>query len=288
MGERNSYRNQQPDNFDLDNYIEEKANSEQQTYQSKSESLPKKSSWFKNTMLLFGFGILTLLYFNNWSPLQVYGNIFGIEKYQAGYVAPSSEAGTPLVIELNPENGAQIVDLRDLENLSELEGLETLRELGGLSELSELERLSELEELQNSMAGLENMEEMNELREFALRTAMEALEGIGNSPEFGEAIGEASQLGIQEALKELRRLRETELSGAELVAEEAREVNSSFIQYSDELTRLGLSEKFNDSSIQSFHEAKVPSSFLQQLNELGLLDKVSSESIIKAYQEVGN
>lgn len=285
MSERNSYRNQQSDNFDLDNYIEEKANSGQQAYQSKSKSEPKKSNWFKNTMLLFGFGILTLLYFNNWNPLQVYGNIFGIDKYQAGYVAPSPE---PFVIEVSPENGAQIVNLSELERLAELKSLEELESLEGLSELSELERLSELEELQNSMAGLENMEEMNELREFALRTAMEALEGIGNSPEFGEAIGEAGQLGIQEALNELRTLRGIEQSEAEQLAEQAREVNSSFTEYSEELAELGLDENFDNSSLLKFHEAKIPSSFLQQLDELGLLDKITTDGIIQAYQEEGN
>ncbi len=288
MSERNSYRNQNPGSFNLDEYINEKANSGKHNDQLESETKPEKSSWFRNTVLLFGFGILTLLYFNNWNPLQVYGNIFGIEKYQAGYVAPAPD---PLVIEINPGNGAQVVNMNELEKLAELsslEGLESLSELEGLAELGELERLSELEELESSISGLENMEEMNELREFALRTAMEALEGIGNSPEFGEVIGEASQLGIQEALEELRNLREVELSGAERVAEEALDVNSSFIEYSSELTRLGLNEKFDDSSLQKFHDAKIPTSFLQQLEQLGLLDKVETDDIVKAYQEMSN
>lgn len=292
MTQKNSYRtSNSDDNFNLDDYIREKSDSEGQSDHFESENNEGKSSWFRNTVLLLSFGVVTLLYFNNWNPLQVYGNIFGIEKYQAGYVAPAPEPPEPLVIKVNPGNGAQVVNLSELEKLAELkslEGLRALQELEALSELAELERLGELEELENSLAELESTEEMNKLREFALKTAMEALEGIGNSPEFGEAIGEASQIGIQEALRELEKLRELEISEAGELAEQARNVNSSFVEYSSELTNAGLDDKFNNSTLQKFYEANVPASFLKQLDQLGVLEKMDADNIIKAYQEKGN
>jgi hypothetical protein len=276
MTQRNSYRNSNSNsNFDLDDYIEKKANSDS-SREYNSEKVPSRSSnWFRNTLVILGFGVVTLLYFNNWSPKQVYGNIFGIEEYQAATQAPSPTASTtqPTIIDLPSGLEGQLADLNRLE---ELEGLEALEGLEGL------------ESLEASIAGLEELEDMNKLREFALNTAMQALEGIGSSPEFSELIGEASQLGIQEALKELEKLREMELEGAEGLAEQAGNLNLSLIQYSEELTKIGLNEPFNNASIQKFHEAQIPVSFLEKINEQGLLETMTPEGIIEAYQKEGN
>lgn len=280
MTQKNSYRHSNSgNNFDLDDYINEKANSDSsEEYGSEQES-HRTSTWFRNTLVVLGFGVVTLLYYNNWSPMQVYGNIFGIEKYQASYTPPVVEPPLPPTIETLPGTATGIITLQELEELAKLESLE------GLEALEQLDQLSELE---SSIVGLENTEEMNALREFALNTAMEALEGIGSSSEFSQLVGEASQLGIQEALRELEKLRELELDGAEELAEQARDLNLSFIQYSDELTKIGLNEKFNNSSIQKFYEARIPVSFLQQRDELGLLEEMTTDGIIKAYQEEGN
>ena len=279
MAQRNSYRNNQSSDFDLDSYIDEQANQKTDSGDYQHSPKPSNSNWFRNMLFLGGFGILSLLYFNNWNPMQVYGNIFGIDKYQTDYTVPVPQPPEPSVIDATIGNGVQVVDLRELERLSELEGLEALEGLEGL------EGLEALEDIGISMTELENTAEMNELREFALRTAMEALEGIGNSPEFGEAIGEASQLGIQEALRELQNLRASERGDAERLAEEARQINVSFQEYSEEITKLGLNEKLSNETVQQFHEANVPSSFLEQLDKLGLIDKITTDGIIQAYQE---
>ncbi len=287
MTQKNLYRpSNSDDNFDLDNYIEEKANSGNREQFKESKSPEQKSNWFKNALILSVFGFTTLLYFNDWSPKQVYGNIFGIEEYQAGYVAPSSST-QPVTTDLQPGAERQLVDLSRLEELSKLERLEGLESLEGLEGLEGLAEIEGLENLEASIANLESMEEMNELREFALSTAMEALAGISESDEFGNAIGEAAQLGIQEALRELEALREQELLDAENLAEQARELNQGFIDYSGELAKLGLDEKFNNSSLQKLLEANVPTSFLQNLDERGLLEKMTTDGIIKAYQEEG-
>ncbi len=279
MAQRNSYRNNQSSDFDLDSYIDEQANQKTDSGDYQHSPKPSKSNWFRNMLFLGGFGILSLLYFNNWNPMQVYGNIFGIDKYQTDYTVPVPQPPEPSVTDATIGKGVQVVDLRELERLSELEGLEALEGLEGL------EGLEALEDIGISMTELENTAEMNELREFALRTAMEALEGIGNSPEFGEAIGEASQLGIQEALRELQNLRASERGDAERLAEEARQINVSFQEYSEEITKLGLNEKLSNETVQQFHEANVPSSFLEQLDKLGLIDKITTDGIIQAYQE---
>lgn len=286
MEQRNTYRNNNPeDHFDLDNYINEKSNPGVDST-PRSFDDEKKLSWFKNTLLVLGLAIFTILYFNNWSPTQVYGNIFGIEKYQDGYEID------PIII--NNENLASgILDETTLAGLAKLEELEQLRELGSLENLEALEGISSIEnleglqELERSFSNLENLEEMNELRTFALETAMEALANIGESEEFGEIIGGSVQLGIQEALRELENLREQEISGAGQVANNAINITSSFETYSSELEQIGVSEIFNSSDQQKLHQANIPSIFLEQLNELNLLEKLDTESIIEAYNGRG-
>ncbi|GAB5408613.1 MAG: hypothetical protein BalsKO_09780 [Balneolaceae bacterium] len=305
MAQRNSYRkNNSKDHFDLDNYINEKSNPEVDS-SSQPVDLEKKSSWLKNSVLIFGLALITLLYFNNWSPKQVYGNIFGIEESQTGSEGPVIVSGGNLTseeLEATIAGLAKLEELKRLEqlgglaNLEALEGLESLEALEGLENLEVLEGLESLEnleslegianlsELESSLEGLENLEEMNELRTFALETAMEALNSIGESEEFGEAVGNAAQLGIQEALKELENLRSLEVSSSDQVARDAASVNTSLVEYSTELSEAGISEVFNSSDVQKLHQANIPSSFLQQLDDLNLLEKLDTDSIIEAYK----
>lgn len=294
MTQRNSYRkNNSEDHFDLDNYINEKSNPEVDSTTQNVEP-DRNSSWVKNSLLIFGLAIVTLLYFNNWSPTQVYGNIFGVEEYQAGLEDQITTNGGTLTSGELETTIAGLAELRELErleqlgglaNLEALEGLESLEGLEALEGLSNLENLEGLQELERSLEGLENLEEMNELRTFALETAMEALRGLGDSEEFGEAVGGAAQLGIQEALKELENLRGLEGNGVDQVVTDATNVNTSFTEYSNQLTEAGISDVFSNSDLQKLHQANIPSSFLKQLDDLNLLGKLDTDSIIEVYKE---
>tara|TARA_R110000868_G_scaffold304437_16_gene565259 strand:- start:35189 stop:36058 length:870 start_codon:yes stop_codon:yes gene_type:complete len=284
MAQRNTHRkNNSDDHFDLDGYINEKSNPE---VESTSENVEGegKSSWLKNSMLIFGFILISLLYFNNWSPKQVYGNIFGVDEYQERFEVVQQAPNSPKIVSNLPssENIAGLEELKrleELEQLGNLEGLERLNELENLgAELESLEGLEGLENLESSLEGLENLGESNELRKFALETAMEALNGIQASGQFGNEI----QLGIQEAMKELEALNELENIKVEKLVTDATHVNSSFTEYSNQLNEIGISNKFTNSDIQKLHQANVPPSFLQQLNNLNLLEKLAVDSIIEA------
>lgn len=290
MAQRNSYqKNDSQNNFDLDDYIHEKSNPSVNS-SSKETELEKSSSWVKNSLLILGLAIVTLLYFNNWSPTQVYGNIFGVEEYQ-------NRISDPIIInegDLSPEeleavtaSLAKLSELERLEQLGNLDNLESLENLEGLESLEELSNLESLEGLQNlesSLSNLENLEEMNELRTFALETAMEALRGIGESEEFAETVGGAAQLGIKEALRELENLREIEGNGVEQVITDATNANISLSEYSNQLTEAGISDAFNSTDIQNLHQANIPLAYLAQLNELKLLEKLDTNSIIEAFK----
>ncbi|MEQ9310280.1 MAG: hypothetical protein RLN90_12570 [Balneolaceae bacterium] len=290
MAQRNSYqKNDRQNNFDLDDYINEKSNPTEDSF-SKETELEKSSSWVKNSLLILGLAIVTLLYFNNWSPTQVYGNIFGVEEYQNRISDPiiiNEGDLTPEELEAATAGLAKLLELEVLEqfgNLDNLESLENLEGLESLEELSNLESLEGLQNLESSLSNLENLEEMNELRTFALETAMEALRGIGESEEFAETVGGAAQLGIKEALKELENLREIEGNGVEQVITDATNANISLSEYSNQLTEAGISDAFNSTDIQNLHQANIPFTYLAQLNELKLLEKLDTNSIIEAFK----
>ncbi len=289
MAQRNSYRKNQPeDHFNLDDYIKEKSGSSEKIFSEEQEDT-EKSSWLRNAALLTVFGFMTLLYFNNWSPMQVYGNIFGVEKYQAGFVAPNDNSsiivlngsGEESTIRISGLTGTEstIITEGELSRITENALSNAFQALEGLESLESLESLEELENLESSFAGLENLEEMNELRTFALETAMEALRGIGDSEEFGQEV----QSGIQEALRELQNLQQSESIGTDQLVSDATTINASFTQYSDELTGLGITDIFSNSDILKLHQAKVSTSFLKQLDDLNLLEKLDADSIIEAY-----
>lgn len=152
-------RNQDDPEFDLDSYLDEKAqtNEEQHIKESKNSIY---SSFLKNTFLVVGLGVFALLYFNNWSPKQVLGNVFGVEEYQNNVVSTTPETVFPVT----SGNGSEVVildakdftgpsvnieGLENLEKLAKLQALEGLASLEGLSQLENLSRLSALSALSN-------------------------------------------------------------------------------------------------------------------------------------------
>lgn len=278
MAQKNSFRNSSSnDQFDLDDYIEQ--NSHSDTTPKQEQPIEKSSSsWLKNTMLLVVFGLITLLYFNNWSPSQVYGNIFGVPEYQDGFnTVIETPDGTIVIDNLN---NAGIAQLEALERLENLEGLEVLENLESLEQLENLEVFESLESLEalEAFENLQNFENEDQLRQFALQTAMQALEGIGSSEDFGRLIGETAQLEIQQALLELEQLNQTE-GNSPL----QKSIDSNFDQYNESFANAGFSTSLSSNDIQKLYNGNVPVSFLQDLDNLNLLDKLSVDSIIEAY-----
>ena len=143
--------------FDLDSFLDEKAQPQpnEKTSDTKRNSF---SNFIKNSFLVLGLSLFALLYFNNWSITQVYGNIFGIEKYQAQSPDPVvfNQGTTPVTpvspitsAEVNTEGLEAFENLEVLESLEALEGLEALESLEGLADLENLSKLSVLGELGN-------------------------------------------------------------------------------------------------------------------------------------------
>lgn len=273
----NPQKNTDP-NFNLDDYINERSTSKDE-YSSNQEPIERKSRFFKNTVIIIGFGVISLFYLNNWSPEQFYGNIFGVEKSQTGFEPAQQESNiNELLGSLsNDPSIAGLSDLKELQNLGD-----ALQDLEGLEKLDGLENLEQLKTLESSLAGLEYLDEAT-IRNFALETAMEALNGIQESGEFGTEI----QVSIQDAIKELERVRESESIGSEQVVVNTSEINSSLNHYSDELKASKIEMNLSSSDIQKLYDAKVPISTIKKLDDLNLLDKIGIDSITKAYKSEG-
>ncbi len=164
---RNELRGDQDDpDFDLDSYIHEKSHSDDQ-FEAQTHNSSKGSSFLKNTFLILGLSLFALLYFNDWSPKLVYGNIFGVEEYQQQSVAPepvlpvtANSEPDVVVADIDPTGANDIVVTQGLENLARLEALEALESLEGLAELENLAGLEVLEELAklSALEALSNLE----------------------------------------------------------------------------------------------------------------------------------
>lgn len=164
---RNELRGDQDDpDFDLDSYIHEKSHSGEQ-FEAQTNNSSKGSSFLKNTFLVVGLSLFALLYFNDWSPKLVYGNIFGVEEYQQQSVAPepilpvtANSEPDVVIADIDPAGTNDIVVTQGLENLARLEALEALESLEGLAELENLAVLEGLEELVklSALEALSNLE----------------------------------------------------------------------------------------------------------------------------------
>lgn len=274
MALRNSHKkNSSDDHFDLDDYINEQSRGGEESNLHETDN-EFKSSRFKNTLLIIGLVFFTILYFNDWSIKQV----LGINDYQEVSVTSQFAPNNDIIVTGNIDE-ATLVELAKLQELGKLEGLAKLGVLQNLQGLEALEELESLRDLESDLAGIENLEQPNDIRIFALETAIEALKGIENSNAFGNEV----QLGFQEALKELEGLRELENADFDQALADASNQISSYQEYATELTDLGISSYFEVSDLQKLHQANVPSTFLKQLDELNLIEKLDTDSIIEAY-----
>lgn len=270
--------------FDLDDYLEEKSN-----HTEANQKPPAKenegSSWFKNALMITGLSVVALLYFNDWNPYLVYGNVFGVEKYQNVVVVdPTPTDAKIIVIDGNDAgntvavtgvtNSSELAEIAaELESLEELEGLQIITEDALASALESLEGLESL----GNLEGLESLENLERLE------SLEALEALGNldiavDPVEIQNIQAVTEQAVMEAFRTL------ELLGSNLGEQSSGNFNSDITGYSSELTELGLGDKFTDSSLRKLHQSEVPASFLKKLDDLGLLDNLSTDSIINAFE----
>lgn len=270
------------DNFDLDEYLEEKSNGEG-IDSNQPDPQNEESSWLKNVLLITGLSIVTLLYFNDWSPSLAYGNIFGVEEYQNQTIVVADPAASDTkVIIVDPAGTNSSVTITGLSDLSELEevtvSLEALEELEGLEIVSGEALATAFEALE----GLENLENLERLESLEKLAVLENLEALGNIEVNIDPI-EMQEIQVVTEKAVLEAFRALETLGSNLASQSSDNFNTNFSDYSKELTTLGLDDRFTDSSLQKFHQSEIPTSFLKKLDDLGLLDDLSTESIINAF-----
>lgn len=260
MSTRN--RPQRNENFDLDQFLEDKASGSESNSQEPEVQEPSKiAGFFRNTLIVLVAIFGLILWYHDWNPRQAYVSIFG------------SETNEPVVIESTnsfPEVPAPPVPVSpNADRIAELE-----RSAVALAQSEELERLTEqsvalaLESAFEALGSLENMD-FSGLEGLESLEALEGLEGLEGFEVFAE----------QAALEALRNI-----DFSQIEIETGTTNLASFEQFSRELTEKSI-DQFTDEELRTLHSAGVPSSFLSQLNDVGLLDRLDAEEIIALFED---
>ena len=260
--QRNRSQNKNPD-FDLDSYLDEKASETQN-----QKSTPKKEShdgnFFRNLMVITALVLVSVLYAHDWNPMNVYHRFFPAESEVT--VAPSS-GNQAARIAAREARAAEVLAQR----LAEQQERVALREAERDARIAEIERRAE--ELANSdeLAGL-----ADESVSMAIESAMEALNQV-DWEEFGRQF---EGMGEQIEAEVLRGLAEADPSSYKILNNNSSNYTSS--EYAERIKELGI-DQFTDSELSDLHEAKVPISFLEILDNSDKLSKLSAEEIISLF-----
>ena len=271
MATRN--RKKTPSDFDLDSYLDEKANESDafQSHETPPVNEKKSGSFFRNLFLVLGVSVLGVLWYYDWSPREAISGIFGSSEPEVVFV--DSPSGLETIVIAPPNTNSGEILIVDGETVSQLE-----QSAFELATSEEFERLTEesvalaLEAAFNALEGLQGLESLEGLEGLESLESLEGLEGLEELEGFEMAINEAAL----EALSNL------DFSGFEFQLENLNA--QSFDLYYGEIGELGIT-KFSGEEIRSLYDAGVPSSFLSKLQTAGLLDRLDSNEIIEIFKD---
>ncbi|MBO6795176.1 MAG: hypothetical protein JJ895_14800 [Balneolaceae bacterium] len=267
MSTRNKH--QHNNNFDLDQFLEDKANGEESAFTPEEEP-GESSNFFRNASIIVVAILGMVLWFYDWNPRAAYAGIFG------------SDSGEPVVTEVVNRNVNVVTPptppappVTDAARLAQLE-----RSAVAVANSEEIERLTEQSvalAMESAFRALESFEKMDfsnleGLGDLEGLEGLERLEGLEGLENFGV-------LAEQAALDALQNIDFSQIqfeTGATNVA--------SFEQFSNELSELSI-DQFSDEDLRSLHNAGIPTSFLSKLNDVGLLDRLDADEIIDLFEE---
>ena len=262
--QRNRPRNNE--DFNLDSYLDEKASETQN-----QKSTPKKEShdgnFFRNLMVITTLVLVSVLYAHDWNPMNVYHRFFPAEPEVSEVTVAPSSGDQAARIAAREARAAEVLAQR----LAEQQERVALREAERDARIAEIERRAE--ELANSdeLAGL-----ADESVSMAIESAMEALNQV-DWEEFGRQF---EGMGEQIEAEVLRGLAEADPSSYQIINNNSSNYTSS--EYAERIKELGI-DQFTDSELSDLHEAKVPISFLEILDNSDKLSKLSAEEIISLF-----
>ena len=248
------------DNFDLDQFLEDKANGQESTPEIE-ESTTQKSNFFKNTLIVLVaiFGIV--LWYYDWNPREAYAGIFG------------SDTNDPVVSEVTatfPETPAPPLPPQPTsDRIAQLE-----RSAVEMAQSEELERLTEQSvalAMESAFRALESIENID----FSNLEGLEGLEGL-------EELEGLEGLGVFAEQAALQALQNIDFSQIQIETGTTNIAN--FEQFSREVAEQSI-DQFSEEDLRSLHSAGIPASFLSQLNDVGLLDRLDANEIIDLFED---
>lgn len=250
MNQKNSTKNSSSESeFNFDDYLKEQAEGGDFNQINAEPKIKRaKGSFLRNTLAIFLIFVIGLLYFNDWNPNLVYGNIFGQEEIQV----------------LGSNVNSSIEEQRALAEINQREALEKLR----LAELKGLENIGTI--------GMD-AQEISNIQKEAIQSAFEGLKELEHLEELSnlnELIGQSLQVGLSEALTEINKL-----DFGELIAFETFKVS---------LEEQNLLQEMPEKSLKELFDADVTVSFIKDYSSKQNQDDLTVSTIIEAFDNENN
>lgn len=251
MSTRQSNRSNNNDDFNLDDYIREKST---ETKQPTSEPDQKSSGFTKFIRTgLFALSVLAfIIMFNyDWNPVKVYEAFWGTDETSEALVGEGAQF--PEVVTPQPPSTPPLPPTLPPDRVASLEQAAV-----NFAESEELRQLTEQSislALESALAALQNLEGLEDL---------ESLENLG-------------ELAALEALENI------DFSTIEINFDQNADA-LSLDAYTKELHEAGI-EQFSESDLIELREAGIPSDFVIQLQEIGILSKLDTAELIRLFKE---
>tara|TARA_R110002126_G_scaffold35949_4_gene109922 strand:+ start:1159 stop:2010 length:852 start_codon:yes stop_codon:yes gene_type:complete len=249
MTQKGRFKNSNnPDDFDLDSYIEEQSHPQAEIQQPIEEH---ESSFMKNAILGLAMVFTAFMWYHDWSPKQAYGSIFGTNK---ATVVATDQSGNRIEINIPDINipDINLPETRDLERALEQE----FARLSGSANLPPVtDYLVELKAL--------GLLEDNKLSAFQARQLH--ADGVPIS-----YIQEVDNAGFLDDLN--------------FVAISEFYKNDIPLSYISQYEEAGILDKVNFVGLSEFYKNGVSMDYLKTLDAAGYLDDLSFVYVTEYYK----
>lgn len=272
-----------PDDFDLDSYIEEQTHQQEEIQHPTEEE--QEPSFMKNAILGLALVFTCFMWYHDWSPKEAYTSIFGADETT---VIATGEAGNRIVIDI-PD--IRIPDIRLPESREIERAIE--QELGRLADATTLppvtDYLVELKEL--------GLLEDNKLSAFEARQLHSSgvpvyyIQEVDNAGFLDDlnfvAIGEFYQNNIP--LSYINQYEEAGiLDKVNFVGLSEFYINEVPMDYLTTLDAAGYLEDLSFVYIIEYYNAGVTTDFLDGLKEKGLYEDLNFIDVVELYKDENN
>jgi len=284
MTQKGRFKKNNPDDFDLDSYIEEQAQGNQSKQQIPLNEDTHETSFWKNAVLGAALACTAFLWYHDWSPVQAYESVFGSD--EAPTVIAQGQSGSRIVIDI-PE-----IEIPEIEIPEQREIERAIRQ--------ELERASAtLPSVTDYLVELKDrgLLEDGKLSAFQARQLHQGGVPISYIVDVDNAgyLDDLNFVAITEFYKNdipLDYLEQFEKAGyldrLNFVAISEFYKNDVSMEYLNNLDQAGYLDELSFVYITEYYKNGVTTEFLDQLKSTGLYNDLSFIDVVEMYKDENN